>query len=369
MSEGRPHLQKPQSDLEQIPIVWRYELLKYLRSWRLVASIAVSVAVLALIYLLPPLLGTHYSGTTTDEPVYLLSPEVLEGLPGVPSAFEDIGTLNRSSIDLDSLTLYLDGSVYSSGGGTNWSIVRTTFEGMSIYVVLFMQDVTGHAVTASYDWYTAPDSFASSFLMFVIYLIIIAATLFGADSLVGEFQNRTGYLMFPTPLKRWVLYVGKYAASLTATLLVIGLFYGGVAGLSAISANGIDDDLALSFAYAIEYAIAILAVAYLISSLMKGTTGATVLTFLLFIIILPIVDSVSNVTGVKMEGSLGFAASVITSIITDPYPTDWSMDMGTGFSFSVFYPTPWIAAVVMFVYAAIAIALSIVLFKRKQLTG
>ena len=369
MSEGKPHMQRLPSDLAQIPIVWRYELLKYLRSWRLVASIAISVAVLALIYLLPPLLGTPYSGTDTNKPVYMISPDALGQIITIPGAPDNIGLINRSFVDMDSLVLYIDGSEYPSGGAANWSMSRITYQGAGIYVVIFMQNVTGHAVTASYDWYTAPDSFATLFLSFGTFLVVIAATLFGADSLVGEFQNRTGYLMFPTPLKRWVMFFGKYAASLTATLIVIGLFYAGVAGMSAISANGIDDDFGVSFAYAVEYSLAVLAVAYLISSVMKGTTGATVFTFLLFIIVLPIIDSVSNFTGVKIEGSLGFASSVVTSILIDPYPTDWSQDFGGGMSFNVFYPTPSIAAVVMFVYMAVAIALSLVIFKRKQLSG
>lgn len=369
MSEGKPHLQKLPSDFTQIPIVWRYELLKYLRSWRLIASIVISVAVLALIYLLPPILGTSYSGTDTNEKMYVISPDLLGQIMPIPNPPESIGMINRSSIDLDTLVVYIDGHSTPSADGANWSVTRLTYQGASIYTVFFTQNMSGHLVAASYDWYTAPDAFASLFLGFGSFLIVIGATLFGADALVGEFQNRTGYLMFPTPMKRWVLFFGKYAASLTATLLVIGLFYGGVAGLSAISANGIDDDFGVSFAYAVEYTLAALAIAYFISSIMKGTTGATVLTFLLFIIILPIVDSVGLFANVKIEGSLSFASGVITSILIDPYPTDWTQEFTGGFSFSIYYPTPWIAAVVMFAYMAIAIALSLIIFKRKQLTG
>ncbi len=369
MSEGKPHPQNLPSDFSQIPIVWRYELLKYLRSWRLYASVAIAVAVLALIYLLPLLLGTSYSGTDTNKSVYIVSPESLGALISIPGSPAEIGLINRSSVDLNSLVLHLDGAVYPSNNGSTWTAIRLTYQGAAIYVILFTEDLTGHAVTASYDWYTAADSFASIFLNFGVFLIVIGATLFGADSLAGEFQNRTGYLMFPTPMKRWVLFFGKYAASLTATLLVVGLFYGGVAGLSMISANGIDDDFGLSFAFAVEYTMAVLAVAYFISSIMKGTTGATVLTFLLFIIILPIVDSVGNFANVKIEETLSFAGGVITNILIDPYPTDWSQEFTGGFSFSVYYPTPSIAAIVMFAYMVVGIALSLVLFKRKQLTG
>ena len=369
MSEGSPQIRRLPSDFSQIPIVWRYELLRYLRSWRIIASIAIAVAVVALIYLLPPLLGTSYSGTVTNKPVYIASSDTIGQLIAIPSAPDYVGLINKSSVDMGTLVLYIDGSEYPSGDGVNWTTARLTYQGASIFMVFFMQNITGHVITASYDWYTAPDSFANLFLQFGSFLIVIAATLFGADSLAGEFQNRTGYLMFPTPMKRWVMYFGKYAASLTATLLVVGLFYGSLAGLSLISANGIDDDFGTSFAYAVEYSLAVLAVAYLISTIMKGTTGATVLTFLMFIIILPMIDGISSFTGVKIEGSLSFAAGAMTNILFDPYPTDWSQEFGGGVSINLFYPTPWIAAVVIFAYFAIATVLSLILFKRKQLVG
>jgi ABC-2 type transport system permease protein len=355
------------SDFKQVPIVWRYELLKYLRSKRLLASMAIAVVVLSLIYILPPALGTPYSGTDSNRVVSLLSgADVGIGLPGLGDTVQ-VGLLNRSQIDLDTLVIFVNGTELPSGG-MNWTISKITYQGQSAYAVVFLTNVTGKVITASYEWFTSPESFESIFLNFASILVVICATFFGADALVSEFQNRTGYLIFPNPMKRGTLYFGKYAASMTAGIMVMGLFYVGIAILSLISARGIDADFGLSFLFSVEYLMAAMAVAYLISTLLKGTTGATVLTFFLFIMILPIVDSIAIFTGAKFDASLTFAAGVIGYILLDPYPTDWTQSFA-GFEFNNFYPAPATAAIVMLAYAAAAIAISLVLFKRKQLAG
>ncbi len=266
------------SDAAQIPIVWRYELLKYLRSKRLLASIAIAAVVVGLIYAIPILTGDGYGNST-------------------------------------------------------------------------------------------PEQFSVNFVQFASILVVICATFFGADSIVGEFQSRTGYLVFPTPMKREVLFAGKFMASMTSGIIVMALFYLGVGGLSLATVGGVDADFLTSFGFALEYLLAAMAVAYFISSIMKGSTGATVLTFFLFIMILPIIDGISMFSGVKVEGSLTFAGGAVVDILMDPYPVDVKQDIGQDMSFYNFYPDPGIAALVMVIYAAVAMILSMVLFKRKQLMG
>lgn len=366
--EKRLHRVPP--DFMQVPIIWRYELLKYLRSWRLLASVVIVVVILGLLYLLPPALDRPYSGSDVGVELWILSPEDLGGLvPPGPMAPSALGMINRSQIDTETLEIFRNGTPYDAASGANWFLSKITYQGQSVYLLFFMQDIGDDVITANYDWYTSPQTFETLFLGFANILIIICATFFGADALVGEFQNRTGYLIFPNPVKRMTLFFGKYAASITASLLVVGLFYGGVAGLSAYEARGIDDDFGMSFAFAVEFLAATMAIAYLISSVLKGTTGATVLTFFMMIMILPIVDGVSAFTSVKIDASITFAANVIVYILIDPYPTDWSQELPGGFSISNFYPEPATAAIVMAAYTLIAMVLSLLLFKRKQLVG
>lgn len=377
MREEQARHRKAPSDLMQIPIVWSYELLKYLRSWRLLASIAIVVAILALIYILPPALGRPYNGTDENVAIWVEDFSALNmSMPGLipPQSF---GTINRSMIDLDSLQLYVNGTTYPSNNGASWVFLQLDFAdelpsfmggSPKLNAVVFMENLTGSAVTASYDWTTSKEDFNSLFLGFVTILVIICATLFAGDALVGEFQNRTGYLIFPNPLKREVLFLGKFCASMTAGTLVVVLFYVGLALLSFLTVHGIDDDFLASMLFAVEFLLATTAVGYFISSILKGSTGAIVLTFFLFVIILPIVDGVSSFAGVKIESSVTFAANVITYIVLDPYPVDTSVE-AFGFTIYSYYPSVSSAAIVMMVYTVVAMALSLIMFKRKQLTG
>ncbi|MFH1579140.1 MAG: ABC transporter permease, partial [Thermoplasmatota archaeon] len=286
------HFKAP-SDAAQVPIVWRYELLKYLRSWRIVVSVLLAIVVLALIFLLPPALGNPYSGTDTN---IALEPKTIPGPSNPLFPYYSAALIGRTGVDIKNMVVNADGALYPE---SSWTLVKLDDEFADLlsipagtYAVLFKDDVTNTAMTATFDWRTTPEDFESFFVGFVSILIIICATFFGADALVGEFSNRTGYLIFPIPMKRHVLFFGKFAASITAGLIVIGLFYAGVGILSLIAARGIDDHLLMSFAYAMEYLLALTAVAYLISSLMKGATGAIVLTFLLPLLIFNIIDGV-----------------------------------------------------------------------------
>ena len=365
------------NDLAQIQVVWSYELLKYLRSWRIIASIAIVIAMLALLYALPPALGQPYSGTDENRKVWIESFEKLNiAFPLGPQP-QSFGALNRSIIDSDTVQLFVNGTPYPSNNGANWLFIQLAFAdelpsfmggSFKLNAVIFMENLTGSSVTATYDWTTSQEDFSFMFLSFANILVVVCATFFGADALVGEFQNRTGYLIFPNPLKREVLYIGKFCASMTAGILIVVMFYAGMAALSYIAVDGVDDDFVASLLFALEFLLAATAVGYLISSVLKGTTGATVLTFLLFIIIMPIVDGVSIFAGSKIEASLTFASSAMMYIIMDPYPIDTSNDM-YGFTVHSYYPTPSTAAIVMMAYAVIAIAISLFLFRRKQLTG
>lgn len=357
---------KVPTDIMQIPIVWRYELLRYLRSWRLAASVIVVVIVLSLIFFLPPALGHPYSGTDKNRVLEVIS------FPG-PTSQLSAAAIPRLETTVSHLVIYVNDTVYPS---SNWQLVKIAglpslpqVSALSgTYAVLFNGNLSGNVVTATYDWKINAQTFDSLNVQFASFLIIICATFFGADSIVGEYSNRTGYLLFPNPVKRGVMFFGKFASSMTAGGLVVSLLYIGITGLSFAAAGGVDDKLGLSYLFAIEYLLAAMAIGYVVSSILKGTTGAIILTFFMLVLILPIIDGIAIFTGTKIAGSLTFSAGVISFILQSPYPTDTSQTFN-GFTLTQFYPDPLTSAIVMFVYAVVAVLISLVLFKRKQLLG
>ena len=218
------------SDVAQIGIVAKYDVLKYLRSRRLLGMVAIVVLVILLITALPPLLGESYP----------------------------------------------DGA----------------------------------------------DAFMNMYAGYVAILVIVGATLFAGDAIVSEFQNRTGYLLFPKPVKRWALLAGKFLASMAAMFLVLLVYYAIVLALGLVMTGGFSSLGVESFLLAMLYSIAALSVGYLISSIMSGTTGAQVLTFAMFLFIFTMVVRLLTVGDVKPWFILTFAGDVIGYITQEPYPVE-----------------------------------------------
>ncbi len=221
-----------------------------------------------------------------------------------------------------------------------------------------------------------PDGYMSSFTSAntINLLIVIGATLFAGDAIVSEYQNRTGYLIFPNPVKKSVLFAGKFLAS----VIIIGgavLIWYGVGIVSGVAITGSVTILAFySLVLALLYSIACIGVGFFLSALMKGSTGALVFTFALLFMILPIVDStVGAIGGVKPDVSLTFAGGAVDYIMQTPYPTDGSqtLPIGTGQNLTLYtwYPSVTNSIIVMLGYGLVFGALTLVLFKRREMVG
>ena len=346
----------------QMLTVTRYEMLKYMRSRRLVGCIAVIILIVALIYIIPLAVNQPYSGHVTLE-LEMKAPSPM--IPLNPSFSYDF--LNHSHVLNESIIVSINGTEIPRTN--NW-----TYSSSMNAVVIYQNatDLAGMQVVADFDFKEPAKSFASSFVQFVSTLIIICIVFFGADALVSEYQTRTAYLLFPNPIKKEVMFLGKFLASFIASLLMVGLFYGLIVVLSLLSVGGVAFYLPLSFAFAALFLISILAVAFFISSIMKGSTGAIVLTFFLMFMILPIVQTIGGmVSGMKMWFLVTFTGDLAsTSLSWDHYPAD-SVDIipGMGYTFYNYYPDPGTSVVVMIAYLIVFGAISMYLFKRKELTG
>ena len=353
MTEGAPIRREPPSDLSQMVTVVKYELLKHTRSRRLIGSIAVIVLIISLIYAIPLALNNPYAGHTTLQ---------VEVIPYGPVSY---AFLNNSHALNDTMVIHVNGTLLPRSNST-W-----IFNEDGTNRVLFMSNLSGQKVVADFDFKTPAKDFSDTFMNFMNMLVIILVTFFGADALVSEYQNRTAYLLFPNPIRREVMFAGKFIASFIACLTMIGWFYLLILVLSLISIGGVATYLGLSFCFAILYLLACLAVAYFVSSILKGSTGAIILTFFLLLMILPIVQSVGMISGMKMWFLLTFMGTLpSTALSWDNYPIDSVQTIpGMGFTLYNYYPDPGTSVIVMFAYVAIFVAMSIFLFRRKELTG
>lgn len=216
--------------------------------------------------------------------------------------------------------------------------------------------------------------FLVQFVSFIDILIVIGATLFGADALVSEFQHKTAYLLFPNPVSRAGIFFGKYLASAIATFIMILVFY----GITGIASFGFYSELPIQFFYSLAvaglYALSILALAFLISSLMRGSTGASVLTFLLFFLILPIFDFGLTFAQVKPWFSATFASGIMWNIVITPYPSDFVFNIpvflapgSEGLTITNYVPELNLSIGLLLLYMLFGLAVSLRLFSRKEM--
>lgn len=218
-----------------------------------------------------------------------------------------------------------------------------------------------------------PYAFSGGFVGFSNLLVLLAATFFASDSLAGEFAQKTAYLSFPNPVRRSSIFFGKVVAGLLASEVIIGLYFGVVAAASLGVTGRVVQELGFAYGLAALYGAAALGLAFFVSALMKGTTGAMVLTFLLFLLILPIANTVLSVAAVKPTFLLTFAATAITNIVSGPYPgsypTDTVVQAGPGFTLRIYVPDVGQAIAVMVAYLVASLVLALLLFRRRELTG
>ena len=91
------------------------------------------------------------------------------------------------------------------------------------------------------------NDFVQNFVQLISIVVIVIATLFAGDAIVSEFQGRTGYLLFPNPVKRWTLYLGKYLAALVLAVALLGIYYVIVVLLGLGITGGMTDKALWSF--------------------------------------------------------------------------------------------------------------------------
>jgi len=215
------------------------------------------------------------------------------------------------------------------------------------------------ALPIALDLDTSDDAagYMSSYVGWVSMLIVIGATMFAGDAIVSEFQSRTGYLLFPNPVKREVIFLGKYLSTLAIISLMVVLYYG-IAAVLTLAMTGESTVLwVYSMLFALCYGAAAAAVGFLLSTVFKGSTGSLVLTFFMLIMILPMIMAVVGMAGYDTVLIMSSAEYVIGGLMSDPYVAE-------GLA-----PDLWASLGVLAVYVAGSLLAGLVLFKRREMVS
>lgn len=217
------------------------------------------------------------------------------------------------------------------------------------------------------DYAENANSFAASNLGFVNLLIILSGAIFTGDSISGEFENKTGLLLFSTPQRKSSIFTGKYIASLIATWLIVTLYYlitimeiASIYGTSEFSV-----ELVQSFLLALLFSTSVVSIVFFFSSIMKRTITSTLIGFFLLLMILPIITAVFTAAEVDPWFIVTHNEGLITDILSTANGSGFGP--GQGFNFTIFKPDLWTGIGVMSVYTVILFLTGIVMADRRKM--
>ena len=199
-------------------------------------------------------------------------------------------------------------------------------------------------------------------------LATLGAVFFAGDAIAGEFERKTGYILFPNPVRRTTLVTGKYIACIAALILLTVLAYA-IIGISLLATYGnVPVETAKSFGLCLLFAVSVLSLTFLFSSISKGAMGATVITLVFIMIISGVLDGVLTLAGQPNWFLLSKAGDTIVTV----YGGYEALMMGgvptAGMSPEILKaPDIGLSILAMVIYLVVCFLLSLWITKRRQL--
>ncbi len=194
------------------------------------------------------------------------------------------------------------------------------------------------------------------------------AIFFAGDVIAGEFESKTGYILFTNPVRRITLVTGKYLACYAAVILLVLLGYV-IVSISLLAIYGdVPIEVAKSFGLCLLYVGSVLSVTFFFSSVSKGAMGATVMTLLFVMVISGIIETVLMMAG-KPSWFLLTTAGDSMIYVYGGYELLFGgiMPQGGMLPFEIETPDIGLAVLSMVIYMVVGFLLSIWISKRRQL--
>jgi len=286
--------------------------------------------------------------------------------------------MSSSSLKADPVVLpNLPSSIAQIGVMTKYELLNY-FRSRRFFILLIIDLIISSIFTALVAYYGV-SSFATAALGFysfwwgnsITLVVILSGIFFGGDAISGEFQNKTGYFLVGNPLRRSSIYVGKWIAALTASLIILAI-YAAIAignGIYYFGAN-LPYQFCESLIFSVLYLIAVLGFTFFFSSLFKSSSMSILVTAILFLFAFSLIQViVSTLAQVEPWFIITYGSGIIGNVLTDPYPTTQTVRGGfrgdTSRVFAVSIPEGIAILVGYFVVTAV---LGLLFFERKEFT-
>jgi ABC-2 type transport system permease protein len=148
-------------------------------------------------------------------------------------------------------------------------------------------------------------------------LAAIGAVFFAGDAIAGEYEGKTGFILFTNPIKKITLWTGKYLAGFIAVGLLIVFTYIIIAISLLVIYGEVPVEILKSFGLCLLYTSAVLSVTFLFSAISKGSMGATVMTLLFIFVVCGILEGVLAATEKPYWYVLSAGGDSITTVLID----------------------------------------------------
>ena len=215
--------------------------------------------------------------------------------------------------------------------------------------------------------YMSSNEFLGNWASFSTFLIVLSALFFGGDAISSEYGKKTGYFLFPNPIKRWTILWGKFFASIVASLIVV-LLYWGIAFIDTFAVKGyLTNDAYYSLALALLYLLSLLALTYMFSSFFKNSAISITITAILYFFVFNIVSSIAMLTGIEPLFSITYAGDVIENVLKHPYPEHIQVLNAGGMKITMFNVQLMTGIEIMLVYFVISSIIATLVFTYREL--
>lgn len=199
-------------------------------------------------------------------------------------------------------------------------------------------------------------------------LATIGAVFFAGDAIAGEFEGKTGYMLFTNPVRRITLVIGKYLASCVAVIVLLIFAYAFVTVSLLIIYGNVPIETAKSFGLCLLFAGSVLSVTFFFSSISKGAMGATVMTLLFIMVISGIIESVLLMAGKPYWFLLSTGGDSVAAVYGGyELFLEGLIPNGGVLPFDIETPDIGLTALSMAVYLVVGLVLSIWISSRRQL--
>ncbi|EQB74184.1 MAG: hypothetical protein AMDU4_FER2C00027G0024 [Ferroplasma sp. Type II] len=259
------------------------------------------------------------------------------------------------------------------------SYLRTKrFIGLLLFTTIISIGITALLLHDEYNMLKAgtPLFYFYNYLSnFSVDLVVIIGAFFGGDIISTDTGTNAAYYTLVQPVRRSVLFLGRYTAALISSFIIVLVYFIVGAGSSFYLYGKVTPVVFEGLGILVLFLAAAISFSALFSGIFKGQSSGIIVSVLLLFLGFPIIDTfVGSIGGLDPVFSLDFAGEIMYLIFDNPYPAV-KVVSSSGFphkvasTFYTFSPTIMQGLGVITAYIVICGVIAIILYARRQIEG